>query len=117
MVQNLRHGCEPAVTRSQPTQQVLYARVHNSILHKSTCEVGVDNADPAFTFELLLICFREKIAEGIHVRAVAGAEPVLHEWLRRIVVRQSRVDTIKIDLAEDEAAHVVDVLLAQISPK
>src|SRR5215472_6561937 len=87
------------------------------MLAKAGSKVRIHDTHAAFSFQALLISRAQCLTQLVNISAFTTAEPVIHKWLRGIVIRQCGVDALEVNLVKHEIPHISDILPANVSPK
>ena len=84
---------------------------------ETSSEVSIHDAHSTFGFESVLVGFRKHSAETFYGATICAAKPKIYKWFAGIVIRQGRVNMIQINFVKDEISHIVDTVLAKITPE
>ena len=88
-----------------------------AVTYKSTCKVGVHDADTSLVYKSLLIPFGQALTETCCVMSCAATEPVINIGSHGIVIWHRRIDPVKIYLSEYEITHVLYGPTTEIAPE
>src|SRR4030095_865273 len=95
----------------------LEATLAPAALAKPESEVRVHDASPSFSLEPVLTLLREALVERADDGPFRRPAPVVHPRAGGVVVRHPRARGERVHVAEDEVAHVLDPLAADVAPE
>ena len=108
---------KPAILLSQPPHESPKVLMQFAVLPETGSEVSIHYAYPTFAFESVLVGFTQHGAEAIDAAPFTATEPEINEWLGRIMIRKSRIDSLQIYFVKDEVAYITDAFLTKVAPE